>query len=126
MKKLMLTSLILVVTASTAIAVPTYSFTHIQEAGDGTDQLLNGAIGKAQFFMTVYDQGYNAAVDAHQVLFMFDNLQVDGWQQTFIDGIYFYDGVLFDLAEIDDSSGGVFFSVKVHHPLIYQETVLLH
>lgn len=94
------------------VAGPTYSFTHIQEAGDGASQLLNGAIGEAQFFMTVDDQGFNpdVGVNANQVLFTFDNLQVDGWQQTFIDGIYFYDGVLFDLAVIKDSSGGVFFS----------------
>ena len=92
------------------MAGPTYSFIHIQEAGDGASQLLNGAIGEAQFFMTVDDQGYNAAVDAHQVLFTFDNLQVDGWQQCYIDGIYFYDGVLFDLAAIEASSAGVSFS----------------
>jgi len=118
MKKLVLylALVILCVFSTLVVAGPTYSFTHIQEAGDGTEQLLNGAIGEAQFFMTVDDQGYNTAVDAYQVLFMFENLQVDGWQQTFIDGIYFYDGVLFDLAEIDDSSGGVSFSEGASPP----------
>lgn len=96
--------------SASAMAGPTYSFTHIQEAGDGAAQLLNGAVGEAQFFMTVDDQGFNTDVDAYQVLFTFDNLQVDGWEDTFIDGIYFYDGVLFDLAAIENSSEGVSFS----------------
>jgi len=115
MKKLVLYLALatLCVLSMPAMAGPTYSFIHIQETGDGEDQRKNGAIGETQFSMTVDNVGYNPDVSANQVLFRFDNIGPDS---GYIDGIYFYDGVLFDLAAIEDSSGVVSFTEEATPP----------
>ncbi|MGB2808647.1 MAG: hypothetical protein WBC22_12965 [Sedimentisphaerales bacterium] len=77
-----------------ARAVPTYSFTHIVEAGDGSDQLANGAIGEAQFFVEVTQPV------AGQVLFTFLNT---GLAECYIDGVYFDDGTLLGLSSLIDA-----------------------
>jgi len=85
----------------------TYGFTHIVEDGDGPSELANGAIGESQMFVTVKDEGFDGT--HNQVLFKFENLKVDGWQDCFIAGVYFYDGALLGISSLidsDDPTGG--------------------
>ena len=104
MKKtiLYLAFVILCVFNAAAMGMVTYSFQHIVEEGDTDDQFANGAIGEAQLFVTVSDQG------GFQVLFTFENI---GPELSSITDIYFDDdSLLASLASIDNSDPGVSFS----------------
>jgi len=83
-----------------AWAGPTYSFTHIGEAGDGPVQLADGAIGEAQMFVELLDLG-------GQVEFVFSNI---GPELSSITDVYFDDGVLLGIASIQNTLGLVEFS----------------
>lgn len=78
----------------------TLTFDHIVEDGDGAAQLANGATGEAQLFVDVVDIGV-----ANQVLFVARNA---GPALSFIDGIYFDDGTLLGISEIQNGSGVLF------------------
>ena len=86
--------LVLGVFCASTQAAPTYSFTHILEAGDNSDQLANGAIGEAQLFVEVTEPA------AGQVLFTFLNT---GPLACYIDGVYFDDGTLGELDSLIDA-----------------------
>jgi hypothetical protein len=75
----------------------TYGFTHLVEEGDGPSELANGAIGESQLWVDVDTYGTN------QVLFTFRN---EGPEVCFIEGVYFYDGVLLGISELIDSDDG--------------------
>lgn len=75
----------------------TYSFSHIVEEGDGPAQLFNGSIGEAQIFVYVDPYGSN------QVLFAFRN---EGPEACYIEGVYFYDGILLGIASLIDADEG--------------------
>lgn len=111
MKKLIVLTAILAlgVFSIPAQAQVTYNFGHIVEEGDGPSELANGAIGESQMIVTVEDMGYNPGTGGNQVLFTFENLMVDEWQDCAITGVYFYDGALLgisDLIDSDDPIGG--------------------
>ena len=88
----------LTVVPAPVMAVPTYSFTHIVEEGDGPAQEANGATGEAQFFVEV------TGPVAGQVLFTFLNT---GSVECYIDGVYFDDGTLDALHSLIDADEGV-------------------
>lgn len=96
-----------------AQAAPTYGFTHIVEEGDGPSEFANGVIGESQMFVDVEDAG------AGQVLFTFRNTgdPDDPLDASFIRGIYFYDGVLFSIADVASSSDGVSFIEDASEPI---------
>lgn len=109
MKKLIILAVMLAlgVYSIPAQAQVTYGFTHIVEEDDGPAELANGAIGESQMFVTVEDKGFDGT--HNQVLFTFDNLMVDGWQDCAVAGVYFYDGALLGISSLidsDDPSGG--------------------
>ena len=108
LKLIVLAALLAVGTLSIpAEASVTYGFTHIVEEGDGPSELANGAIGESQMFVTVKDEGFDGTYN--QVLFKFENVKVDGWQDCFIAGVYFYDGALLGISSLidsDDPTGG--------------------
>lgn len=79
-------------------ALVTYGFDHIVEEEDGLSELANGAIGEAQLFVDVESYGSN------QILFTFRN---EGPEICYIEGVYFYDGVLLGIASLIDSDDGV-------------------
>ncbi|MHC4425302.1 MAG: hypothetical protein ACYSYV_04295 [Planctomycetota bacterium] len=85
----------------TAEALPTYSFTHIVEDGDGPTQLADGAIGEAQLSVELFEQG-------DQVRFEFTN-EVGG-EDSSITHVYFDDGSLLGIASIVNTAGLVEFS----------------
>lgn len=76
----------------------TYSFSHIVEEGDGSAELYNGSIGEAQLFVDIDSYGSN------QVLFTFRN---EGPEVCYIEGVYFYDGILLGIASLIDADDGV-------------------
>ena len=90
----------------TAKAGPTYSFTHIVEPGDGPIQLADGAIGEAQLFVEVVDDG-------SQVDFIFTNT---GPLASSIIDVYFDDGTLLGIASITNTVGLVDFSQLADPP----------
>ncbi len=69
----------------------TFSFYHIWEEGDGSDELTNAEIGENQLSVTVSD--YSSS--DNDVLFTFRNIGPD---QSFISLVSFYDGVLLDMS----------------------------
>jgi hypothetical protein len=81
-------------------AAPTYSFTHIVEAGDGAIQLANGAIGEAQLFVELFDLGT-------QINFAFTNI---GPAASSIADVYFDNGSLLGIASIINTPSLVEFS----------------
>jgi hypothetical protein len=85
----------------TARAVPTYSFTHIVESGDGPVQRADGAIGEAQLFVELLNPG------GSQVDFFFSNI---GSANASIADVYFDDGPLFGIASLSSSPDLVEFS----------------
>jgi hypothetical protein len=88
---------ILALFTQAVMAVPTtYSFTHIAEAGDGSSELADGAIGEAQLFVDASDFGSNRA------LFSFRNT---GPEPCVIKGIYFDDGALLALTSVINGPG---------------------
>jgi hypothetical protein len=76
----------------------TYRFSHIAEEGDGPAELYNGAVGEAQLSVEVDPYGTN------QVLFTFRN---EGPHECYIEGVYFYDGVLLGISSLIDADDGV-------------------
>ena len=79
----------------------TLTFDHIfNPAEDGPDQVANGATGEAQFFVDVVDIGVS-----NQVLFVARN---EGPAAGFIDGIYFDDGTLLGISEVQNGAGVTF------------------
>lgn len=94
----------LYMSAGTVGAAVTYSFDCISDDADP----LNAVIGESQFFVEVEDYG------SDQVLFTFVNI---GDDDCFIDGIYFYDGVLLAIADILDSSAGVSYTEDGSEPV---------
>jgi len=102
LKLVVLAALLVVWGVSTpAQAGLTYGFTHIVEEGDGPAELANGAIGESQLWVDVDPYG-----STNQVLFTFRN---EGPEVCFIEGVYFYDGVLLGISSLidsDDPTGG--------------------
>lgn len=74
----------------------TFSFYHIWEEGDGVPELTNAAIGVEQLLVTVEDFSGDVTDLNTDVLFTFRNIGPD---QSYIANVYFYDGVLLDMAE---------------------------
>jgi hypothetical protein len=79
-------------------AAVTYSFSHVVEEGDGSAELYNGSIGEAQLFVDIDPYSSN------QVLFTFRN---EGSEVCYIEGVYFYDGILLGIASLIDADDGV-------------------
>lgn len=79
-----------------------YSFHHIVEAGDGSSELANGAIGEAQLLLAV--TSYNGS----QVLFTFSN---NGPESSSITDVYFDDDTpLLSFSGTYENNGAVAFS----------------
>jgi hypothetical protein len=92
-----------------AEALPTYSFTHIVEDGDGPAELADGAIGEAQLFVELFDIG------GGQVTFEFRNTHADP-EDCSITDVYFDDGSLLGIASIVNTGGLVEFSQPATPP----------
>jgi hypothetical protein len=81
----------------------TLGFKHIVEAGDGSQQLGDGATGEAQFSVVISDTS-----DPNKVSFKFLNtlasnpLLADS--NVRIDGVYFDDGTLLSIANINEGT----------------------
>jgi hypothetical protein len=102
MQKRRLLIIVIVITFMCGVveALPTYSFTHIVEPGDGLTQQADGDIGEAQLFVELFDL-------TTQVEFHFTNT---GPAACSITDVYFDNGTLLGIASIDNSSTGVSFS----------------
>lgn len=81
----------------------TLSFDHLVEAGDGNKQLANGATGEAQMTVDVVEM-----VSASRAKFVFRNA---GPNASSITDVYFEDGALLGIADVDDSHEGVEFEI---------------
>jgi hypothetical protein len=90
------------VTPATAVITTTYSFECITTNDPSGQSCLSG---ESALFVDV-----SSTSDASQVLFTFRNEPTSGAYDSFyIDGVYFYDGVLLKIASLvdaDDGSGG--------------------
>jgi len=71
----------------------------------------NATIGEAQFFVDVTNAGVNTDTGANQVLFDFTNT---GPIDSSITEVYFDDGSLLGIAQLDNRDPGVSFSQVVH------------
>ncbi len=72
------------------------------------ESIIDAGIGEAQLFMDVTDVGITPE-DRHQVLFTFTNT---GPKASSITDVYFDDGTLLGIADIDNSAPDVVFSVQ--------------
>lgn len=84
-------------------ATVTYSFDHIPEDGDDSVNIADGLIGESQLFVEV-SMVIDPVDDSEQALFTFINT---GDEPCYIAGVYFYDGVLLDIAALIDADEGV-------------------
>lgn len=85
----------------------TFSFYHIREEGDGSEELTNAEIGERQLMVTVSEY-LDPATSQNDILFTFRNIGPDA---SFISLLSFYDGVLLDMANpIVPDDGSVSFS----------------
>ena len=91
-----------------AEAMETYYFEGITTNDPSGDAVL---LGESAFYVVVTDEGYDPVVDADQVLFTFGVAEGfdDPYDSYYIDGVYFYDGVLLGIAELDNTPSEVFF-----------------
>ena len=108
MKRLIVSVIVLILSlfCVRAKAGPTYSFTHIEEAGDGATEIADGAIGEAQLYVELSDLG-------SQVEFMFTNI---GPEASSIIDVYFDDGTLLGIASISNTLSLVEFSQLASPP----------
>jgi len=108
MKKFIISAMMLALCSYCAHveAAPTYSFTHIVEAGDGPVQLADGAIGEAQLFVELFDL-------TTQVNFVFTNTGPDA---SSITDVYFDNGSLLGIASIINTPTLVEFSQLASPP----------
>ncbi len=104
MKKLVLTAFLvgLSLTSTTLKANVTYNFYCIS-SDDPTGQA--GAIGESAFYVNVSDPGTSGPSGEAQALFTFGVLPGfdNPYDSYYIDGVYFYDGVLLGIASVIDS-----------------------
>lgn len=95
---------------SSAEAMVTYYFEGITTNDPSGDAVL---LGESAFYVVVTDEGYNAAddVEAYQVLFTFGVAEGfdDPYDSYYIDGVYFYDGILLGIADLVNTTDEVFF-----------------
>ena len=100
-KVILIAGLFVMVAGSTTVqATMTYNFYRITN-NDPTG--VAGSIGESAFFVDV-----DESVNPDEVLFTFGVLEGfdDPYDSYFIDGVYFYDGALFQLASIIDADTG--------------------
>lgn len=99
----------------------TYSFDHIPEEDDVSVNIEDGLIGESQLFVEV-SKVIDPDDDSEQVLFTFINT---GDEPCFIAGVYFYDGVLLDIAALIDADEGVTYLPAGDEDVDFDENALI-